>query len=147
MNKLYLISFAFLVLTAAFAAHSFARTQASQDSPSQEDRLIAVALVRTINTAEAGYRFSRENGGTQPRNHFVAWSDLYSSGVLDKMKPPIDVASLISPDGIQGHKLALIVSPDGQSYQLALHDAKPENGLFSVFSDQTGIIYTGSPLQ
>jgi hypothetical protein len=48
---------------------------------------------------------------------------------------------------IPGYRLDLIVSPDGQSYSIALHDKKEGDGLFSVFSDSTGIIYWGAPLQ
>jgi hypothetical protein len=144
MNKLYLVP-AVLFFAIAFAAHSSAQDQ--NQTPPTEQQILAVSTVRTINTAEAAYRFSKEKGSTQHRDRFATWSDLYSSGVLEEMKPPTNVSSLITAGGIQGYKLALIVSPDGQSYQLALHDATPQNALFSVFSDQSGIIYTGSPLQ
>jgi|SRR5579871_1453426 len=150
MNKLSLILFAAVILTIAFATHSIAKPQTqsgSQSLPSHDEQFTAIAIVRTINTAEAGYRFSKANDGT-PRNHYATWSELYASGILNEMKRSTpEVSSLITAAGLQGYKLALIVSADGQSYQLALHDAKPENALFSVFSDQTGVIYTGSPLQ
>ena len=150
MNKLYLI-LAFAVLpTVSLAAYSFAKPQNQTNSENlsvQQDRAVAVGVVRTLNTAEAGYRFKPENGSTKPRNHYATWAELFSSGIFDEMKPPSDVASLLNANGVQGFKLALIVSPDGGSYQLALHDAKRENALFSVFSDQSGIIYTGSPLE
>jgi hypothetical protein len=145
MNKLYLILSALLILAITFAASSSAQEQ--NQTPPTERQILAVSTVRTINTAEAAYRFSKEKGATQHRDRFATWSDLYSSGVLDEMKPPTNVSSLITADGIRDYKLALIVSPDGQSYQLALHDATRQNALFSVFSDQSGIIYTGSPLQ
>jgi hypothetical protein len=51
------------------------------------------------------------------------------------------------PEIIPGYRLDLIVSPDGNSFMVALHDRKEGDGLFSVFSDQTGIIYLGAPLQ
>jgi hypothetical protein len=40
----------------------------------------------------------------------------------------------------------LLVSADGKSYSVALHDTSEGDGLFSVFSDQNGIIFLGSPL-
>ena len=46
-----------------------------------------------------------------------------------------------------GDRLDLLVSVDGQSYSLALHDTRDGDGLFSLFSDQSGIIYSGSALQ
>jgi hypothetical protein len=154
MNRLSLTVSALVILTAAFAAHSFAKPQnktPSQDLSSHDAQFTAISVVRTINTAEAGYRFNPDKGATQPRNHYATWSELFSSGVFDEMKPPPTQTSnawwLLSADGIHGYKLALIVSPDGQSYQLALHDANPQSVGFSAFSDQTGIIYTGSPLQ
>ncbi len=150
MLKVSLAFVAAAILTAAFAAHSFANPQTKSDPqnlPSHEDQFTAITIVRTINTAEAGYRFSKTNDGA-PRNHYANWSELYVSGILNEMKRSTpEFSPLITAAGLQGYKLALIVSPDGQSYQLALHDAKPENALFSVFSDQGGIIYTGSPLQ
>jgi hypothetical protein len=151
MNKPYLILTAAVILTAAFAAHSFAKSQAQtapQNHPSEQDQYTAVALARTINTAEVTYRYGKDQGSLQSRNHFASWSDLYATGVFDDVKQSApDVWALLYPDGVKGYKLGLIVSPDGQSYELALHDAKPENALFSAFSDQTGIIYTGAPLR
>jgi hypothetical protein len=53
----------------------------------------------------------------------------------------------IDQRGIPGYRVDLIVSPDGQSYSLAVHDQQEGHGLFSVFSDQVGIIYLAEPLQ
>ncbi len=50
------------------------------------------------------------------------------------------------PEVMPGYRLDLLVSVDGQSYSLALHDTREGDGLFSVFSDQSGIIYLGSSL-
>src|SRR5580700_2306004 len=114
MSKLYLTSFA-LVLTAAFAAHSFAQTQTqSQDSPSRENRAIALGVVRTINITEVSYLYGTDPRTMQPRHRYATWPDLYASGILEGVKQSApDVWSLISADGVQGYKLALIVSSDG----------------------------------
>jgi hypothetical protein len=58
-----------------------------------------------------------------------------------------DIEVSAGPEIIPGYHLDIVVSPDGQSYSIALHDKKEGDGLFSVFSDQTGIIYLGAPLQ
>ena len=91
MNKLYLILSALLFLAITFAASSSAQEQ--NQTPPTERQILAVSTVRTINTAEAAYRFSKEKGATQHRDRFATWSDLYSSGVFDEMKPPTNVSS------------------------------------------------------
>jgi len=51
------------------------------------------------------------------------------------------------PEVMAGYHLDLLVSSDGKSYLVALHDKREGEGLFSVFSDQNGVIFLGSPLQ
>ena len=152
MNKIYVVFSAAVVLTVAFAAYGFAKPQTQSNSenlPSPQDQLTAVTIVRAINTAEVSYLYGYGKGpeASQPRHRYATWPDLYASGLLEGLKSAPGIWSLVNADGVQGYKLALIVSSDGQSYELALHDAKPENALFSVFSDQSGLIYTGEPLQ
>ncbi len=146
MNKLYLILSTLVFITASFASHSSAQDQ--NQTPPTEQQILAVSTVRTINTAEAAYFYSANSGAKQSRNHYAPWPELFTSGLLQEMKQSApDVWSHMNADGIQGYNLALIVSPDGKSYQLALHDANPQTAGFSVFTDQSGLIYTGSPLQ
>ena len=151
MHKLSLTLSALVILTAALAAHTFAKPQNqcdTQNLPSHEDQFTAVAIVRTINTAEVAYLYGKAQGSAQPRNRYAAWSDLYASGLFEEVKQSApDAWSLMSADGVRGYNLSLIVSPEGKAYQLALHDAKPQSGRFSVFSDQSGLIYTGAPLR
>ena len=100
-----------------------------------------------------------------PREELVPFGPRAASRVPDESSPTDDAAP--SAEDFWGERSAAIHSAlqapsdwapllpekpellthNGKSYQLALHDAKPENALFSVFSDQGGIIYTGSPLQ
>jgi hypothetical protein len=58
-----------------------------------------------------------------------------------------DLQVSAGPEVMPGYRLDLLVSIDGKSYSLALHDTRDGDGLFSVFSDQSGIIFLGSPLQ
>jgi hypothetical protein len=48
---------------------------------------------------------------------------------------------------INGYRGDLIVAADGLSYSFAVHDQQEGHRLFSVFTDQVGIIYLGEPLQ
>jgi len=57
-----------------------------------------------------------------------------------------DLQVSAGPEVMQDYRLDLLVSADGKSYSVALHDTRDGNGLFSVFSDQNGIIFLGSPL-
>jgi hypothetical protein len=120
-----------------FVGLSVALRAQEQKSPSMEVRSKAINLVRMINTAEVTYKMSPNYG----HGHYSTWTELYDSGLMKtgEVSP--------GPEVIPGFRLDLIVSPDGESFSLALHDTKDGDGLFSVFSDQSGIIYLGAPLQ
>jgi hypothetical protein len=64
------------------------------------------------------------------------------SGLQWAMVKDLQVSA--GPEVMQGYRLDLLVSADGKSYSVGLHDRR--DGLFSVFSDQNGIIFLGSPL-
>jgi hypothetical protein len=113
-----------------------------QSSPSHEERLKAINLVRAINTAEFRYSMGTRKDANDGHGRFAGWTELYGSGLLNQLQ-----VSGEGPEIIPGYRLDLIVSPDGNSFMVALHDRKEGDGLFSVFSDQTGIIYLGAPLQ
>jgi hypothetical protein len=112
-----------------------------QTSPSHEERLKVINLVRAINTAEVRYTMGTGKDANDGHGHFASWTELYDSGLLKglQLSP--------GPEIIPGYRLDLLVSTDGNSFMVALHDTKEGDGLFSVFSDQTGIIYLGAPLQ
>lgn len=134
----------FVVLSAALHA----RTQ-EQEVPSHEERAKAINVVRMLNTAEVTYSSKQAQAGNPAR--FVSWEELYQSGILKPMQERWGALKEIQlsdgPEIIPGYHLDLLVAADGQSYSIALHDKKEGDRLFSVFSDQTGIIYLGAPLQ
>lgn len=121
-----------VLLVAVLSAASSAQDQIS---PSQEERRKAINLVRAINTAEVRYNVNIIHG------RFASWTELYDSGLVKDL----EVSS--GPEVIPGYHLDLLASPDGKSFMLALHDKKDGDGLFSVFSDQSGIIFLGAPPQ
>jgi hypothetical protein len=71
-------------------------------------------------------------------------SDAFRNGPQWAMVKDLQVSA--GPEVMPGYRLDLLVSIDGKSYSLALHDTRDGDGLFSVFSDQSGIIFLGSPL-
>jgi hypothetical protein len=103
-----------------------------QKSPSLEEQRKAINLVRAINTAEVRYSSGVSHG------RFASWTELYDSGLLKGLELSA------GPEVIPGYRLDLLASADGKSFMVGLHDTKDGDGLFSVFSDQTGIIFLGA---
>jgi len=131
LSRIQIISGVVLLLVALSAASS----AQDQISPSQEERRKAINLVRAINTAEVRYNVNISHG------RFASWTELCDSGLVK------DLQVSPGPEVIPGYHLDLLASPDGKSFMLALHDKKDGDGLFSVFSDQSGIIFLGAPPQ
>jgi hypothetical protein len=99
-----------------------------------------VDVVRTINTAE--YEYRRDHGS------FAVWPDLYTSGTVEKVQKEVDQwAALPIAAGSQvipGYMMNLLVSRDAGSYSVSLHEAGSNDCGFSVFSDESGLIYEGT---
>jgi hypothetical protein len=99
-----------------------------------------VDAVRTINTAE--YEYRRDHGS------FAVWPDLYTSGTVEKVQKEVDQwAALPIAAGSQvipGYMMNLLVSRDANSYSVSLHEAGSNDCGFSVFSDESGLIYEGT---
>jgi hypothetical protein len=136
-SRFQIISAVVLLVVALSAA---SRAQ-DQKSPSQEERLKGVNFVRAINTAEVRYKMGTTKGANDGHGRFASWTELYSSGLVKELQ--------VSPGSevIPGYHLNLLASPDGNSFLLALHDTRDGDRLFSVFSDQSGIIFLGAPPQ
>ncbi|MGC1904377.1 MAG: hypothetical protein WA715_11205 [Candidatus Acidiferrum sp.] len=153
MKKIHLLVAVAVGLTAV-GGMAFRATGQEGTGSTQEEKATVIGFVRTINTAEVVYKMSagdRRGGG--PRGRYGTWADLHSSGETEKYLQECPMAREdwsrqgIDQRGIPGYRVDLIVSPDGQSYSLAVHDQQEGHGLFSVFSDQVGIIYLAEPLQ
>jgi hypothetical protein len=144
------IALALLLLLAGISAKLLAQ---DQKMPSQEERAKAVNVVRLINTAEAWYNTGTKTktDAIEAHGRYASWDELNSSGALKTVQGSWsmvkDLQVSTSSEVLPGYRLDLLVSLDGKSYSLALHDTKNGDGLFSVFSDQKGIIFLGSPLQ
>jgi hypothetical protein len=140
------ISAAVALLLAGFAATLRAQDQLPAN---QDERAKAIGVVRLINTAELAYNKGTTKDATDAHGRYASWDELYQSGILKTVEDRFHMTAIpvsSGPEVIPGHRLDLIVSPDGKSYALALHNTADGDGLWSVFSDQNGIIFTGSPI-
>jgi len=122
-----------------------------EKSPDEQERATAVNVVRLINTAERAYSVGTKRDASDAHNQYASWDELNNSGVIkivqDQWPMMKDLTVSASPELMPGYQLDLLVSADGKSYSIALHDKRDGDGLFSIFSDQNGIIFSGSPLQ
>jgi len=126
-----------VVVPLGLSAAAWARNQ--QETETMAEKTQAVWLVRAINTAEMRYAYDRQG-------RYGTWQQLWDSGSLKPKSAPNGKLSR-SPEPIPGYHLEVLVSSDGKSYTISLHDMRKGKGLFSVFSDQSGIIFVGAPLQ
>jgi hypothetical protein len=102
-------------------------------------RLTGVDVVRTINTAEATYKYKHGS--------FADWDDLYSAIIApaqNRAPGANGVAIGRGSEVVPGWILTLIVSHDGKAYQLSLRNRLDTKCPFSFFSDQSGLIYQGN---
>lgn len=133
-----------LLLPVLFLAAGMAIAVRGQNSNAvgSAEQVQAVNLVRVINTAEYSYR--------KDHARFGAWEELYNSGaVSDAQKRSAqwgDISISAGPEIISSHRLGLLVSPDGTTYSVSLHDTQSSACGFSLFSDESGLIYQGSAL-
>jgi len=123
--------------------------------PSEEERTNAVNAVRLINTAEVMYSSGSHQDSLETHGRFGTWDQLNASGAVEAVRNHFDTMfdtmkdTPISsgPEIMPGWHLDILVSPDGQSYSVALHDQREGHGLYSLFTDQSGIIFFGAPMQ
>lgn len=119
--------------------------------PDHGERARAVSAVRLINTAEVVYFSGSKQDSIDPHGRFGSWDELNQSGVIKALQSRWAESKNLQlssgPEIMPGWQLDLLVPADGKSWSIALHDKRDGDGLFSVFSDATGIIYLGAPMQ
>jgi hypothetical protein len=122
--------------------------QDQKTSPDHEERAKAISVVRLINTAEVVYFSGSKKDAIEAHGHFGSWDELNQSGVVKTLESQWNEAKGLQlstgAEVMPGWHLDLLVSADGKSWSIALHDKREGDGLFSVFSDSTGIIYLGA---
>lgn len=98
--------------------------------------------IRVINAAESSY--------LQRRKRFGSWQELYDSGALRDVQKAVEdwrrVSFATGPEAIPGYRMSLLVSADGSAYSISLRDTDSNGCGLSLFSDQSGLIYQGTPI-
>ena len=92
----------------------------------------------------AEYAFRHSHG------RFGSWQELYDSGTLWDSQKTVEewrkVAFANGPEAIPGYRLSLMVSADGAGYSISLRNMDSDGCGLSLFSDQSGPVYQGVPL-
>ncbi|MDT7602894.1 MAG: hypothetical protein QOF61_891 [Acidobacteriota bacterium] len=129
--KLRLTTTIIALLLGGLTLHA-AQTASQQDAARLSQRQ-ALGLVRTFNTAEAMLKL---NGGK-----YGSLEDLLKVNYMRRSEFAMsdDFAA-----GVKDYKLSVVVSADGQHYQVSL---RPEAGCgYALFSSDAAVIYEGNGL-
>jgi hypothetical protein len=124
-----------------YVSRETASDNQKQTERSAEEKLEAGIMARLIDTAEAQYKFAH---GT-----YASYETLLSSGQLKKTGGrefallPRNLQSETDP--LPGYRLRLLISHDGNSYQLSIQEKTADCGA-GLFSDETGVIFEGHAL-
>ena len=132
MKTKFTLSLAVLLLACGGLTLPGARASA-QDAPDRLAPRRALGLLRTFNTAQA----MMKNG----KGHYGSIKDLVAVGYLD---PKQFADAEESAAKVKDYKLSLVVSADGQHYQVSL---RPAAGCgYALFSSDAAVIYEGNGL-
>ena len=141
MNKYRIVlSVALLVLNLGTSASEFA-----QEQPNQQDRSLALGLLRTINTAEVvvflerGSYVSLDVLRQQNSKYLDEWLATYYSH-----DNSVHFASL--PQVLPGWQVRLNVHSDGKGYDVRVQDVAKDKS-YAALSDESGVIWQAEPLR
>jgi hypothetical protein len=107
----------------------------------REQRSLAANMVRAINAAEKDYK--TQKGG------YVTWDTLVNNGDFTNMGtkwapeslPTVKHAMYGSgPEIVPGWRLRLIISKDGNAYDLRLEDVNDPKCRYAIMSDESGYV-------
>jgi beta-lactamase regulating signal transducer with metallopeptidase domain len=129
---------------------------ASRPNNSKDQAMLAVNIIRVINTAEV-VDCRTKDGKLDETIKFLPWDDLRNKPCFkqaqQKYSRPAgnrfsEVSQLTFPPGpeiVPGLELRLVISPDGNHYNVWLRQAKAHCG-FAFYSDERGVIYEASAI-
>lgn len=116
---------------------------------SRDQRILAVGIVRLINTAEVDCRL--KDGKVDENEKFLPWDELLNAPCFKQAQSRVrfthfNISSLSpGPEIVPGLELRLVVSPDGKHYSLWLGQKGDICG-FAFYSDERGMIYEGKAI-
>jgi hypothetical protein len=141
MKKHHFISSIFLLaLHLAVQTPQFAQdVSADSAKADQERRIVAIGLLRTINTAEVTYH--SKNGSFVVWNTLVSDQPKYFDKFLAMHGLQKDNAHFSdAPEILPSWNLRLNVHTDGQGYDLLLRDLTDEKCGYAALTDESGVI-------
>ena len=128
------------VLGTAGLALAHARRQQPAPTTMTSKKASAVGLMRSLNTAEYAYR---GNFG-----HFASLDTLlYEANYIHHNNPRVQGVADDGTDIVAGLKAVVVLAPAEDAYDITVYDMAKEDQGFTTFSDQSGLIYQGQPLQ
>ncbi len=135
------LAMATLVLALPFITLENHDQTSEAQGPNQQERKLAVDLVRTVNTAEMAYR-------AQSAGSFAPWAALTASrGFAQAVNRfsqgdiKLKHVNFNDPSEIMtGWRLRLTVSSDNRFYSVLLADTSDKHCAYALVSDEEGII-------
>lgn len=148
MNKyrIFLTAIPLLLLVGVLTPQ-FAQEPASTDkSEPEEARALLIGLMRTINTAEVTDLSKYGSYASWPI--LLSHQQEYFNGWLVRFHPNEPTLRFADgPEVLPGVTLRLNVHIDGRGYDVRLQDIVETKYGYASFSDESGVIYQGQPLQ
>ncbi len=146
----------FLMGISIHALRAAGQTATVTDPPadSKDQAFLAVNIIRVINTAEV-VRCRTKEGNIDPNEKFRSWDELLSAPCFKEAQGlfsagPFSRVSELSfspgPEIVPGLELRLVVSGDGNHYNLWLGQKRDVQCGFAFFSDERGVIYEGKAI-
>ena len=128
--------------------HAQTATPGNAAKDSKDQALVAVNIIREINTAEVMICRSKE-GKINENEKFQSWGELLNAPCFKQAQRHFSGARFsnvnevsLSPRSeiVPGLELRLVVSPDGKHYNLWLGQKLDVHCGFAFFSDERGVI-------
>ena len=116
------------------------RSQNTPPAPSDVDRakhILAINLLRAINTAEVEYRAKH---GFYAARDVLLTSDEFREKWMAKIESMAKAPVSFGPEILPGWSLRLNVTADGQSFDVLLADTTDTSCGYAVVSNETGVI-------
>lgn len=149
MSRAIKLTLAFVILACALLPATLAQKKntTSTVNREQERRSFAMNLVRAINVAEANYKKSHDG--------YASWDTLQGNGDFTESGtkwagesfPTVQHALYgRGPEIVPGWKLRLLISANGNAYDLLLEDVTDPKCGYAVMSDERGLIRQGKAI-
>ena len=125
-------------------------TATSPSADSSDPAMMAVNIIRVINTAEVSCR--SKNGKIDENEKFLSWDQLLIAPCFKQVQTQFsgkrfsnvnELSLSPGPEIVPGIEIRLVVSPEGKHYNLWMGQKREVNCGFAFFSDERGVIYEG----